>query len=55
MAWKSPEDDTPRYNSNIIALNNSLPHEWGKNKLLMKTEQVRSCILCLILKYKQYA
>jgi len=43
MAWKSPELDTPRHISSIITLN-SLPHEWGKNKLLMKIEQVRSCI-----------
>lgn len=54
MVWKIPENDTPRYSSNIITLNSS-PHEWGKNKLLMKIEQVRSCILCLILKYKQSA
>jgi len=52
MAWRSPEVDTPRYIPNIITLN-SLPHEWRKNKLLMKTEQVRSCILRMILKYKQ--
>jgi hypothetical protein len=54
MAWKSPEDDNTRYTSNVITLNN-LPHDLGKNKLLVKTEQVRSGILSLIIKYKQQA